>query len=161
MQYESYIKLCDATFLIDTFIAGGKQALDKLKQLPGSIVATEEILAEIERNLGKVLAGAKDIPSGYGTQIADLVPWLRSNATIINYVDSVTETLRAAAKAAEALPIDTPNKAQIIAAARKALEDAAKDAGERALLELSSGKAIKIENGQVRVGAALPRAQFK
>src|SRR4051794_36266577 len=111
-------KFADSGFLIDIFLAGGQKALELLRdKTPGKIIITSETLEEL-RQFNRA-------------NIANLVTWAQNsaNVTTISYVDSELAAARAALKAAE------DAGATELSALRQAVDNAKKNAVERAYIE--------------------------
>ncbi|MCP4083343.1 MAG: hypothetical protein GY743_24245, partial [Planctomycetaceae bacterium] len=155
-------KALDTGFLIGLYLAGGEEALDTITDvIDGDTIITERILEELP-NIAN-----KNIPR---PQLEAIVDWVRGNSKIdiLSYEDTFSRPFLAARKSAEAALVDaqialdnllgsgTPSeineaRAGVVSAestldaARASAKTALDDAGERGLMELTSGKQVRIE----------------
>ena len=124
-------KALDTGFLIDLWLVGQEEALDALKnRLDDGIAFTTNVVLEELDNFKKA-------------DISGLIDWVSDpdNVKIVEYTDSIT-------KAAEL----SEDQARIDAART--------NAGERGLLELTSGKEVTFfGNGRVELGGDVPEAK--
>jgi hypothetical protein len=124
-------KALDTGFLIDLWIAGGVEALDALKtQLDDGVIFYSDTIKS-------------ELTNFTSTDISGLLTWIENpdNAKFVDYTDSILAT---AVKTGDDAAID---------AARA-------NAGERALIELTSGReVVSFGNGRIELGDDLPMAK--
>jgi hypothetical protein len=134
-------KFADTGFLIDLFLAGGQKALDALRdKLAGKIIITTETITELGRFTK--------------SDIQPLINWISNpaNATKITYTDVELAAARAAKDAAIRAGVNDLSSYEL------AIQNAQKNAVERAYLELATGKRVTFSGGKVLLGAAVPDA---
>ena len=127
----------DASFLIDVYLAGGVQALSTLTAEGRPLFVTPAVLRELQ---------SFNTTPGVGQAIAN---WISSNnsVVVVNYEDSATRRL------AELEQTDPDSVTQ-------EMRDAvARNAGERGMLELATGREVEIvEPGRIVLGDAIDRS---